>query len=690
MQDRRRSRSMRIFSKHTAATLTRMPAAKHAAPIVVVLLAAASAGVRFSASRGMDVPWITPDETIYVLLGRSLWEDGSPSLLGSAAGSYSLVYPALIGLPLTLGDLGAGITAAQALGALLMSATALLVYLWGRALLGAWWAVAAAALTLAVPDLAYSGFFMSEVAIYPVATVALWAIASALARPSRARQALAAGAIVLALATHIRLVALIPTLFVAVALQCGFERSFGPARRQAVLLAAIAGACLTTFAGYAAAGSWSDVLGAYAAAAGGYELGAVAKDVIWHAAGVFVLVAGIPLVALAAMVIECARRRESDPAACALVATTAAFTVCLVLEVGTFASRWVGHVAMRDLLAAVPPLLLVFALWIGRRLPRPRPWIQLAALAIAVPAVLLPVGRFAVQESALDAFSLIPLWRLAEATSVESMEIVYALSVGALIALAVFVPRRARVALPVVVALALVTLSILSTRQIDQLTRLDRAWVFDTGDPRWIDRAADGPVTYLHASAFSAGVWKHAVWNRRLDAVARLVGTAPLSPLAPVDVELRPGGLLRPVDGSAFRPALVAAPAEVELAGERIALAPRSTELRGLALWRAERPLRVLTWHIGVQPNGDIVGTAQITVYRCGPGRLELTLLGKAETRVEIRVDGVMRAQPSLAPNTVWQGSVPAPLTAEGRSLCVFELASPGRVGSTRLEFVRE
>ena len=161
---------------------------------------------------------------------------------------------------------------------------------------------------------------------------------------------------------------------------------------------------------------------------------------------------------------------SSDPAACALVATTLAWVACLGLEVGTFASRWVGHVVLRDLEPVIPPLMLVFGLWIARGLPRPRPWTELAALALAVPAVLLPVSRFAVQESALDAVSMIPLWRLAEARSTDALEIGYPLVVGALIALAVFLPRRLRLVLPVVVALTLVTLSILSTRQIERLT----------------------------------------------------------------------------------------------------------------------------------------------------------------------------------------------------------------------------
>jgi hypothetical protein len=638
----------------------------------------------------MDLPWIAPDETIYALLGRSLWEDGSPSLLGAPGNSYSFVYSALIGWPLTFDDLDTGVAVVQALGAVVMSATALVVYLWGRGPLGAWWAVAAAALTLAVPDLVYSGVLMSEVAVLPVATLAVWAIASALARPSPVRQILVAAAIVLALATHVRLVALIPTLFLAVALQCGFARSLEPARRQAVLLAATAGVCVVTLAGFAVAGRWGDVFGAYSAAAGGYELGTAAADVIWHFAGIFILVAGIPLVALAAMTIECVQRRELDPAAGALVATTVAWTLCLALEIGTFASRWVGHVALRDLQPVIPPLMLVFALWIARGVPRPRPWVQLAALALAVPAVLLPIRRFAIQESALDAVSLIPLWRLAEATSTQALELVYAVGVGALVAVAVFLPSRLRIALPVVVALTLVTLSVLSTRQIQRLTHLDRAWVFDIGDPRWLDEAATGPVTYFNASAFSAGVWKSLFWNRRIVEVAQLKSAAPVHPLIPVNVELGPDGRLRTASGRPFQPTLVAAPTDFELAGERIAQAPRSTDLTGMTLWRPDRPLRLLMSRSGFQPNGDVVGTAQITVYACGPGRLELTLLGKQGTPIELRVNGLTWERPSIASGTVWNGSLPSPPEADGRSLCVFELVSPGLIGSTTIEFVPE
>lgn len=680
-----------MFSKRSGAGHLRIGAPRHTAPVALVVLIAASTAIRFWAGQSTEVPWIAPDETVYALLGRSLWETGALSLLGTAATGYSLVYPALIGFPLTLGDLETGVAVAQALGAVVMSSTAAIVYLWGRRLLGPWWALMAAGLTLALPELAYSGLLMSEVAVYPTVTLALWAIAAALARPSPRRQVLVLAAIALALATHVRSVALVPTLVVAVALQCGFARSLEPARRQALLLGVTGAVCAVALAGFAIAGSWNDALGAYAAAAGGYELGAAAADVAWHLAGVFILVAGIPLIALAAMTIECARRRERDPAACALVATTAAWTACLVLEVGTFASVWVDHVVQRDLLPVVPPLLLVFALWLVRGLPRAAPWIQLAALAVAAPALLLPVKRYAVQESALDAIGIIPLWRLKEATSATTLELVYVLSAATVVALAVVLPRRLRLLLPVTVAVAFASLSVLSTSEMERLSRLDRTWVFDVGDPRWIDRAADGPVTYLQAATpLSAGLWKHAFWNRRITSVAYLPDAGSVAPIVPTVVGLPPSGLLRTTDGDGLNGPLIVSPTEIELRGERVAQAPRSTTLTGLTLWRVEPPARVSLWKAGVQPNGDILGEALVSVYACGPGRLELILLGKQGLPVEISADGILNARVTVAPGTVWTGSIPAPPDADGHRLCSFTIKSPGLVGSTRLEFVRD
>ena len=46
---------------------------------------------------------------IYALLGRSLWSTGHLSILGADTPYYSLLYPAIAGLPLSLGDLATGL-----------------------------------------------------------------------------------------------------------------------------------------------------------------------------------------------------------------------------------------------------------------------------------------------------------------------------------------------------------------------------------------------------------------------------------------------------------------------------------------------------------------------------------------------------------------------------------------------------
>ena len=654
----------------------------------MAVLVAVSAAIRFAAARAFDPGWIAPDEAIYSLLGRSLWDTGSATLLGSG-GYHALAYPALAGLPLTLADLGTGVAIVQALQALAMSATAAVVFLWGRRSLGDAWAVVPAALVVAIPGLAYSGLLMTQSLLYLLTTLALWALAAALERPTLRRQAVVLGALALAVLTHVQSVALVPTVFVAVALQCVFARSLAPARRVAALLGTLAAAGLLAGIAAAAAGSWRDPFGAYEAAVGGYELGAALADITWHAAGAFVVVAGIPLVALALMLVECLRRTERSPAAVALVATAAAWSMCLVLEIGIFASRWVGHIAERDLLTVAPPIFLVFGLWLARGAPRARGWAQAAALLVAVPAVLLPVKRFAVQEAALDAFSFVPLWRLAAVTSETTLELAFPLVAGALVAAAVLVPRRALIVLPVLVLAVLGTLSVFSTRETAKLSRADREWVFETGDPRWVDAAADGPVTYLHVSrGFSAGVWKHLFWNDRIDAVAAIPDAAPIGPLEPATVSPRFDGLVLNTAGDRLPADLVATSSDLELAGERIATAPLSTDLPGLALWRIERPVRVRTRRDGFKPNGDILGAAYVTVYGCGPGRLELTLLGKQGEPVELSANAIPRRRVTVPGGEVWQGSIASPPDADGETTCVFGISSPGLLGSTIIEWI--
>ena len=61
-----------------------------------------------------------------------------------------------------------------------MSLAAVPVYLWGRMLVSQGWALAAAALTLLVPELGLSSFLLTEVLFYPVFCLTAWLMARAL------------------------------------------------------------------------------------------------------------------------------------------------------------------------------------------------------------------------------------------------------------------------------------------------------------------------------------------------------------------------------------------------------------------------------------------------------------------------------------------------------------------------------
>src|ERR1051326_7759109 len=133
---------------------------------LLAALVACSTVVRGVASAFVPTPWINPDEVVYAELGRSLWHTGHMAILGASRPFYSLLYPALVGGPLSLGDAPIGYALLKWVQALVKSATAVPVYFWGRRLAGERWGLAAAALTLAVPGLAYSALVMTDVAFY--------------------------------------------------------------------------------------------------------------------------------------------------------------------------------------------------------------------------------------------------------------------------------------------------------------------------------------------------------------------------------------------------------------------------------------------------------------------------------------------------------------------------------------------
>ena len=117
------------------------------------------------------------------------WRHGSLPLR-HGQGGYGILYPLLIGAPLSAGTVAQGYAALKLLQAFVVSLAAVPVFMLGRRLMADRYALVASVLTVAAPVLLYSGLVMTEVLFYPIAACALLVIAYAVSSGTvRARSA---------------------------------------------------------------------------------------------------------------------------------------------------------------------------------------------------------------------------------------------------------------------------------------------------------------------------------------------------------------------------------------------------------------------------------------------------------------------------------------------------------------------
>jgi hypothetical protein len=672
--------------------------------VAVAVLVVVSVGLRAWAGLTVSVPWIAPDEMIYGLIGRSLYHAGSLDILGEPTPYYTVLVPGVVGLPLSLGDFAFGYGLLKVVQAVVMSLAAVPVYLWGRSLVvDRRWAVAAAALTLAIPGLVYTGLVMTEVLFYPLLVLAAWATARAIEQPSFARQALLAAAVTLAVLTRLQALVLIPAVLTAVGVDAWLARSTRVLRRFAPTLALVA-VLAAAWAGLRAAGAGLELGGYTVVAHTSYSAGRAARFVLYHAADVELLSGVVPACALLLLLFAAARRGEVNPARRAFLAVAASFSVWFVVEVGVFASRYVGQLAERDLICLAPILFLAFALWLDEGALRSYWSMSIAGLLVAAPLVFLPLDRLVTISAPPDAPTLSVLYDLRTETSLRTLEIAFYLGAALLIVACALVPRRGAWALPLVLFAALAGASVAAARHTTQQANALRTTYLGQ-DRRWIDHAAEGPVTLLHDRPSSwVGIWETLFWNHRVDTVYTLAGSKVFGPVPQKTVTIKPDGRVVPADGSASAraPRYVVAPlGEVasvptySFDGRRVAYAlQRGSRTGGSALWEVEPPLRVLSRATGLQPNGDIFpgGHGRLVGYACRGGHFLVTLIVKEpQTITFLRNGAVFRRLRYTAPGA-FRGAIPAvpPAGARpGTKECSLDVFPSGLVGSTVFEFAR-
>jgi hypothetical protein len=614
--------------------------------------------------------WIMPDEAIYGVRALGLWNDGRLPLFGRSGAGYSILYPVLAGGPLSVGSLGTGYALLKPVQALVMSLAAVPVYAYTRRHAGLLPSLLAGALTLAAPIVLFSGYVMTEVLYYPLATAALLAATRSVESTSRRSQAVALALIAAAVATRVQGVVLLPIFGAAVLVDAALRRDGRRLGRfWPVWALLVAGAVVVAVL--------PGALGAYeSAVSGGYDLVAGARRTLEPLAYLVLADGGVPAGALLLLAAGVLRGRDGDAPARALVSVTVCATVLVVVQVGLFGSRYAPHLLERDLAALPPIYFAAFALWLGRVAPRPRVATTLVPVGLLAGLVATPWNEIV----NWDAFPDSPGIALLLQSPVDWRPLT-AVTVVAAVLLVLF--RFA----PFVGALGLVVLGFLAWTSVKAAQMVEPysagAQMVLVGTPRdWIERNAAGDVAYVFNGDLAGGpvVWEQRFWNPSIRRVVSLAPHAVAGPIHQVVVPTRLDGRL-PV-GERYAVTNDA----LTLRGDAVATQDRGPNQYGLTLWRLERPARLATMLTGVQPNGDMTGPATVTVFGCAGGSLHLTLLPKATSRLEIDLDGSPVVTKDVTGLASWSTSIPVP-PSRGPLPCAFSIHGGPLLGSTQIAF---
>ena len=663
-------------------------------------LVAVSAAVRFVLSRSSPAPWIFVDELIYSELAKGIASGEGLTIRDvPSGGAYGVVYPVLLAPSYAVFDsLPHAYAAAKATNAVVMSLAAVPAYLLARRLVGQWLALAVAALTVAVPSMAYTGTLMTENAFYPAFLAAVLAIVLTLERPTPARQLWALAFIAAAFLIRVQAVALVAALVTAIVLLALVElRADGERIRPRELLRRLdafrvtwlflgAGVALLVLVQLARGRPVTEILGAYRAAGRvGYSVGDVARWFLYHVAELDLYVAVLPFAAFLLVAVGALSRGETSRRLriYGAVALPTAFWVTLL--VATFASQpSVSRIEERNMFYLAPLLLLALAVWVERGHRLSWPVVAAVVLAAGLPGVI-PYTRFINPSAVSDTFALLPWWNLQDSvisgSQVRPVVIVVAACLGAFF---LFVPRKLALAAP---TLVLVVFALSAQPVADRIEDSSVGSLYSgirSVEREWIDEALPegASAAFVWSGSTSAYVpWLTEFFNRAVgpiyDLAAPLPGNLPETSLT---IE-EPSGRLLDGDGRAVPAEYALSDGSVPLAGEPVA---GDSEL-GVTLYRVGGPLVVTARVQGLHPS-DTWSGPELTYTRlgCAGGRLLVTLTSDPHlfTRpqtVTAFVGGREVARTSVAPDET-DRLLAVPLTARAGRCEVRFAVSPTAV----------
>ena len=584
------------------------------ARLLLAGIVATSFGLRFAAALVHTTPLYFPDEYIYSSIARSLAEHGRPLIRGHSAHFPAMLEP-LLAAPFWLShDPAVAYRLTQAENALAMSLAAIPVYLLVRRLGGSpGWALVAAAMTVASPDLFFASFVLADAVAYPLVLGAVYLGVCALSRPTRANQLGFAALAALATFTRIQYVFL-PVVFLVAALvvERGSVRALWRRFRLSLVVYAAPLALLGVLGPKRLLGYYSGVadLGVKPVQIG-HWLGTDAM-LLAYTAG-FALVPGA-LVALALALWRPRSREESGFAALAVGVLLALFA-----EAALYATNGSDRFQERYLMVFLP--LAFPALWLWLRRGRPGARVVAAlALGLVVLAARVPLSGYTISDAKQDSPFLLAVFRLEKALTIGNGSLLVALVASGLAllgALAGFRPVFARWA----VAASLAASAVVSFGAVafdSHVVRSVRSTLLPP-DARWVDHSGLGDVTLVQTPATPhAAADEQLFWNRSLKRLYFLDDASAIDAFGSSRVHATREGRLVSGGRTLRGPLLISNYAvRAELSG-----AVSVARAANYQLWRAVGTPRLALFVGGLYHDGWLAQGGRITVWPARNGRL--------------------------------------------------------------------
>ena len=655
------------------------------ARLVLVAIVACSAVFRALAALVHTTPLYFPDEYIYSSIARSIVEEGRPLVRGGPANFPALLEP-LLAAPFWIpGDPELAYRLTQIENAVFFSLGAVPVYLLVRRLgFGAGAALAAAALTVASPDLLFASFVLSEPLAYPLVLGAVYAGVCCLGRPTRANQLAVVALCGLAVFTRIQYVFL-PVVFVVGALVVERFRIRRVARAYPLALGLFA----APLAGVVALGP-ARVFGYYSVIADrairpGPILHWLATDALLlaYAAGL-VLVPG----ALVGIAYALARPRSREERAFAALATGLA--ACIFAQAALFATNGSPRFQERYFMTLLPLVFPAFCLYLRRGRPA-RLVVCLLAVVLLALSARIPLSGYTMGVDKQDSPFLFAVFWVERTLGVENGSLAVALAAAALCGLAVGVALRARLARAAVVATLVFSAGAsLAAIEFDRLVTDSVRTSFVAKDPRWIDNAGVRDAVLIQTPAAPrARAHEQLYWN------TSLTDLGVISPAPGIDV-FRDFRLTIAGDGRLLaRGRTLRRPLAISNYAVTTQLSGATRVARGPAfeLWRPAGTPRMSLYMGGRYHDSWLAPAGHVTLWPDASGRVrgvlrvQLSLPVRAEpTRLRFKGPGVDRTV------TVVPGErllVELPVSARKAWTLRFRTGRPGYLANGRPVSVR-